>query len=745
MAGLVWALPKPHFAVPYATVLTVAGTPAAIAPSADEQIRFVPKAEVPTRLATCLVAYEDQRFYKHIGIDPAALVRAARANLSAGRVRQGGSTITMQVARLAGTPGGRHLGRKLLEMAQALYLEATLSKADILALWAGHAPFGGNTVGLEAAAWRYFGQPPAQLTWAECATLAVLPNAPGMLHPGRSRSRLLARRNGLLQKLARQGVLPATALASALAEPLPEGMGQLPNRHPHLLAAAVAAHPQGAERTLTIRPEVQQQVEQMLMQQRPGLEAQGITNMACLVAEAGTGRVVAYVGNLAQAPAAFVDAAQAPRSYGSLLKPWLFAYALDAGLLAPQAWVEDVPRLYGRFAPQNYYNEYAGFVGADKALARSLNLPFVGLLQAFGQRRFFAQMQAAGLRHLAQPADHYGLAFILGSAEATLWEMTRLYTLSSQRIQGLPLRFGVFADSLQPQAGEALPSAGALFAAWQALREATRPELAPYSQQLAAQLPVAWKTGTSQGLRDAWAVGCTPTYTVAVWCGNANGAGRPGLTGIKVAAPVMFDVLAQLPQPKGFFTRPAGGKMVALCRTSGWPAGRNCPEADTAWVPAGSLGAAQCSFHMQRWVDGQGQRVEANCFAMADARPAIELALPPLPAYYAYRAQALPMPLPWRPGCRPQAAAQLTLLTPTPGSRYLLPAPVAPARLPQLVLAATTSQPQQTLFWHLDGRCVGTTTGQGRQQLVVRLAAGPHKLVLVSADGQAAEAAFTVQ
>ena len=745
LVGLVWALPKPRFAVPYAIVLTEGNIPTAIAPAADGQIRFVPKGEVPARLAACVVAYEDQRFYRHIGIDPAALLRAARANLGAGRVLQGGSTLTMQVARLAGRPGRRYLGRKLLEMLQALYLEATLSKAEILALWAGHAPFGGNTVGLEAAAWRYFGQPPAQLTWAECATLAVLPNAPGMLHPGRSRNRLLARRNAVLQRLARHGTLPGPALAAALAEPLPPGMGQLPNRHPHLLAAAVAGQPQGAQRALTIRGTVQQRAEQTLLQNMPALQAQGIGNVACLVAEVATGRVVAYVGNLPQAPAGFVDAAQAPRSFGSLLKPWLYAHALDAGLLAPQAWLEDVPRLYGRFAPQNYYNEYAGFVPADKALARSLNLPFVGLLQAYGQRRFFKQMQAAGLRHPGQPADHYGLAFILGSAEASLWEMARLYTLSSQRIQGLPLRFGVWADSVQTQDGHGLPTAGALFAAWQALREATRPELEPYCQQLAQQLPVAWKTGTSQGLRDAWAVGCTPTYTVAVWAGNADGAGRPGLTGIKVAAPILFELMAQLPQPNAFFVRPQGGKDLSTCRLTGHPAGSACPESDLTWAPAGVQRMAQCSFHVQRWTDGQGRRIEAGCYAMGEAQATFELALPPLPAYYAYRAQALPAPLPWRPGCRPQAAAQLTLLTPTPGSRYLLPPPVAPARLPQLVLAATTSQPTLPLYWHLDGRCLGTTVGQTRQQLAVRLSYGPHRLVVVSADGRAQEATFVIQ
>lgn len=750
-----FCLPRPLFSVPYSTVLMQGEIPVAVSPAADGQVRFPTGAAVPPKLAACVVAYEDRRFYHHIGIDPLGMLRAARTNLKAGRIRQGGSTLTMQVARLAGGRRGRNIFRKLLELAQALRLEAGYSKEEILALWADHAPFGGNTAGLQAASWRYFGQPPERLTWAECATLAVLPNAPGLMHPGRGRTQLRERRNRLLAHLAAEGKLNEAELAAAQAEPLPEKPLPLPNQAPHLLAAQRLAHPQGGLYRLTLNTEAENAVQAALGQHQPALAALGVGNAACLVADLRTGRVLAYKSFASGYPASapFVDAVQAPRSYGSLLKPFLYAHALDAGKLAPQAWLEDVPKLFGRFAPRNFYNQYDGVVPASRALARSLNLPYVNLLERYGQRRFCGQMKAVGLRHLYRPADDYGLALILGSGEATLWQMGRLYTLAGQRTLGLPPRFGVWEDSLGVRAeAKPLPSPAALFTAFEALSDAARPDLDPYWQQVLYRLPIAWKTGTSQGLRDAWAIGCTRRYMVAVWCGNADGEGRMGLTGIHVAAPILFEIAARLEEGSReatgapFPPPPLGWTSVRICPVSGWRAGPFCPPAEaTTRVPAGVEQSPVCPYHRQVYVDAEGTgRVEAPCYPLPRARAVSELYLPPLQDYYARKRTALPGVMPWRAGCGPQVPTQIHIQTPGPGQLLTL-APTEDGSNPTLVLTANSSQPQATLHWHLDGRALGHTNGTSRQSMPARLGPGVHHLVVVASDGAAAESQFTTQ
>ena len=747
-----FSLPTPLFQVPYSVVLTETGHPNAVSPAADGQIRFPPQpGPVPERLAACIVAYEDKRFYTHPGLDARALARALRINLKAGRIRQGGSTLTMQVARMAGRRQGRSLWRKGLEVLQAVRLELAYSKPEILALWAAHAPFGGNTAGLEAAAWRYFGQPPAQLTWAEAATLAVLPNAPGIFHPGRGRKRLLARRNALLQKLANMGAIDSPTLAAACTERLPDRPLPLPNRARHLLAQAKQAHPQGGRFALTLSNPVQQAAEEALSQARPALMALEVGNAACIVSDNATGRLLAYVGNAADGSAAapFVDAAQAPRSYGSLLKPFLYAHALEDGLITPDAWLEDVPRLYGRFAPRNFYDEYEGVVPASAALARSLNLPFVNLLDAYGQRRFCRQMRQAGLAHLNRPADDYGLALILGSGEATLWELARLYTHAAQTLQGQPQRFSVWQDSLPTSRTSNIQHPASIFCAFTALTNANRPELSPYYQQIARTLPLAWKTGTSHGLRDAWAIGCTPRHTIAIWCGNADGEGRPGLTGIHVAAPILFTIAARI-TPSGTppFARPATGwQEISICLTTGHRAGPCCPTPTSHISHPASVFPPICPYHKPIFTDQTGTyQVEANCYPLRLAKKSAQLHLPGLQDYYARRRQALPPPLPWLPACRAdRAPAQVRLLTPKAGAQITLPPGEGMTSHGRLILSALTTDPSQTLYWHLDGRTAGHTGGGSRQSLPVQLAKGPHHLIVIAEDGTAAEARFIIQ
>ena len=422
--------------------------------AADGQWRFGVAAAVPPKFAAAITCFEDRRFYWHPGVDPLALARAAVANLRGGRVVSGGSTLTMQVVRLARKGRPRTFAEKAVEAVLALRLSLSLSKRQVLGLYAAYAPFGGNTVGLDAAAWRYFGRDAAQLSWAETATLAVLPNAPSLVHPGRNRELLLAKRNRLLERLRERGAIDALSLDLAKREPLPPAPEPLPMLAPHLVARIARRagrlalsrgrrEPLGAHHALK---SVQVRATEIVARHQRALVENGVSNAAALVLDVATGDVLAYVGNHwppgASDHGEHVDVVPARRSTGSVLKPLLYASMLEAGEVLPAQLVADVPTHIGSFHPENFDRAYAGAVPAAQALARSLNVPAVRLLRAHGVDRFAAVLRRLGLSTLDQPGAYYGLALILGGAEGTLWDVTGVYA-------------GLARSALAPHAGEA--------------------------------------------------------------------------------------------------------------------------------------------------------------------------------------------------------------------------------------------------------------------------------------------------
>jgi penicillin-binding protein 1C len=372
-------------------------------------------------------------------VDPLALVRAAASNLRRGRVVSGGSTLTMQVVRLARKGRPRTLVEKTIEVILALRLTASLTKEQVLGLYAAYAPFGGNTVGLDAAAWRYFGRDARRLSWAETAALAVLPNAPSLVHPGRNRELLLAKRNRLLEALRARGSIDALTADLARREPLPPAPERLPMLAPHLVARVrgetAARRFRAGDASpwvrTTLRRAVQERATAILGRHRRTLSENGVWNAAALVLDVPKGEVLAYAGNLwppgPDEHGEHVDVVPARRSTGSVLKPLLFASMLDAGEVLPAQLVPDVPTHLGSFHPENFDRAYSGAVPAAQALARSLNVPAVRLLRAHGVDRFCAVLRGLGITTLDRPGEHYGLALILGGAEGTLWDVTGVY------------------------------------------------------------------------------------------------------------------------------------------------------------------------------------------------------------------------------------------------------------------------------------------------------------------------------
>ena len=380
-AWFTFFLPDPLFSVSYSRVLkSREGKLLAAAVSEDAQWRFPAGHYVSPKFATCLITFEDKRFLQHPGVDPIAFFRAIYSNVKEGKIISGGSTITMQVARMARGKKSRNVWQKFMECLWALRMELRYSKDEILALYAAHAPFGGNVVGVEAACWRYYGSTSDALSWGEAATLAVLPNAPSLMHPGKNTEALFQKRNQLLQKLKNEKIIDEEEYALSILEKIPEVLQRLPRHARHLLQNDFVLTTDSS----TIRYDWQLRLEERVQQHHEYLRANDIQNLAAIILDVKTGEIVAYAGNILpdnRAEDAEVDAARANRSTGSILKPFLYAIAIDEGLISPTSLLPDVPTYINGFAPRNFNREFDGAVPAHQALIRSLNVPAVYLLQ----------------------------------------------------------------------------------------------------------------------------------------------------------------------------------------------------------------------------------------------------------------------------------------------------------------------------------------------------------------------------
>ncbi len=693
-----FCLPRDLFPdTPYSTVVeSEEGELLGARIAADEQWRFPPCDTVPERFATALVQFEDRRFRWHPGVDPLALGRAVKDNFQNGHVVSGGSTITMQLIRLS-RQKERTLWQKLIEAVLATRAELRYSKKKILALYASHAPFGGNVVGLEAASWRYFGRPASELSWGEAATLAVLPNAPASLHPGRNRDELLAKRNRLLKRLLEHGDLDADDYEAALSEPLMDE----PLPLPAWASQYVESCPKGVRTHSHLRIHLQIAIETAVNRRSDELAQEGVADLAAVVIDNRSGEIIAYVGNASperDRPGRQVDIARAPRSTGSILKPFLYAASLQEGTILPYTLLPDIPMNLSGFAPQNFDRQFYGAVPANEALARSLNVPSVFLLRQYGVPKFHSLLKELGFTTLTQSPEHYGLSLILGGAEARLEEVTRAY-----------YRYFIREDSpLDPSAR---------WYTFEALKEVNRPDELDW-RLIRSLRKAAWKTGTSYGFRDAWAVGMTPEWAIGVWAGNADGHGVPGLTGARTAGPVLFDILNLLPYSGEWFEEPDFGApeshatWVDICQNSGMLAGPNCPSQPMP-VPTAGLDSEPCPYHR----DG-------------------EFVLPPAMEWY-YR----PHHSEYIGTSRKRSESIIQFIYPQNGALLTIPRQLN-GQVEGVVFRAAHHRTDATLWWHLDNSYVGET--RLRHELRLSPAEGQHTLTVVDDEGNTTSVRFTI-
>ena len=746
VTGYIFCLPRHLFHVPYSTVVTDRNEELLGARIAsDGQWRFPPRNTTPEKIKECLITFEDKHFYHHWGVNPFAIGRAFYQNVKNKRIVSGGSTLTMQTIRLARNES-RTFREKLIEMIWATRLEFRASKEEILSMYISHAPFGGNVVGLDAAAWRYFGHSADDLSWAESAMLAVLPNAPAMIHLSKGRKTLLDKRNRLLKQLLEKKTIDSSTYELAISEPLPDEPHALPQIAPYLVNRFYQER-NGEYSRSTINKGIQTQVEDLAERWSNEFGRSDIRNLAILVIDIPSNQVVAYCGNVhfdRKQGGNQVDVIQAPRSTGSILKPFLYYAMLQEGSLLPDMLLPDVPVNINGFTPQNFSMQFEGAVPASEALARSLNIPAVTMLQRYGVPKFHSFLQQVGLKNINRSSSHYGLSLILGGAEATLWDVTNAYAMMGRSLLQLPQtscslllptsRITESTDPFQP---------GAVWQTFDALKEVNRPEEIDW-KSIPSMQTIAWKTGTSYGFRDAWAVGVTPRYAVGVWVGNATGEGKPGLVGAQTAGPVLFDIFNLLPS-SSWFTRPAGIFVEAeVCRKSGHLKGRFCDETDTLLVLPAGLRTEACPYHHLVTLSAdESQRIYENC---ANTEPTLRkswFTLPPVWEWYykQHHPEYKPLP-PFKAGCGEDTFQPMQFIYPPMNARIKLPKQLDGSK-GFLTVELAHNNPNATVFWHLDETYQAQT--QDFHKISLQPAAGKHSLTAVDGEGNTISTTFFVE
>ena len=698
-----------------------------------------------------LIGYEDRRFRWHAGVDPLALVRALGQALAAGEVVSGGSTLSMQVARIL-EPQPRTLPGKLRQMLRALQLEWRLSKDEILTLYVNHAPFGGPIEGVEAASRAYLGKPAAQLSHAEAALLAVLPQAPSRLRPDRHPERARAARDKVLRRLATQAVWSEARVREAMIEPVIARRLQPPMLAPLLAERLRREAANSSLLRSTLDADLQAQVEAQVEAWSARLPPR--SSVAVLVVDNRGLETLAYVGSARFGDAGssgHLDMVRALRSPGSTLKPFLYGLAIEQGLVHSASLLIDAPQDFDGYRPGNFDGHFRGPVAVEASLQASLNVPAVALMQALGPERFAARLAHAGIELRLPRAARPNLAMILGGTEARLEDLVAGFAALQRGGLAGPIRL----RPEDPLAARRLLPEGAAWIVRELLAGTPRPGEAGGRFDHSTRGPLAFKTGTSYGFRDAWAIGTLPGATLGVWVGRPDGTPLPGQYGAVSALPLLLGIADGLPAAlrRGEFARPGSVQRETIC----WPLGQRamdtpealCHRQLEAWVldgtvpptvlPAGDPGPLRQTVRVDA---ASGLRLGPDC---SDGRE-VELrgfARWPLlsepwldPA--ARRAARLPA---LAPGCRePESFLAALHIEGVDEGSVLAPAPPRNAP-PRLRLRARGSS--ETVHWLLDGRLVGSSENHSALELVLD-GAGEHRLVAMDAQGRYAERRFKV-
>lgn len=746
-------VPRPLFQLSYSTVVVdEQGNILRAFLNDDQQWCFPPdyQLNIPEKLKTCILYFEDKYFFRHPGINPVSLFRSLFQNLSSGRVRSGASTISMQVIRLA-LSKPRTIPNKILEIFQALKLEFKYSKKEILQFYVNHAPYGGNIIGYQAASLKYFSKKPDHLTWSESAILAVLPNSPGLISPRSNRKELLKKKNFLLKTLFRKKVIDRETYLVSTQEPLAHKFSPFFMNAPHLsqtLKSQLNMKSGYIHTTIIQRHQVR--IEELVRQHLLFLQSQGIYNGAALVVETPNRKVRAYVGSQD-----FFDRQYggqnngliSPRSTGSVLKPFLYALAMDEGVILPQTLIKDVPSYFGSFSPSNASQKYAGLISAKDALIHSLNVPASRLLNTYGLHKFYLFLKSAGMTTLFRKPDEYGLTLILGGAEATLFDLAKLYCGLANRGNFMPLALTRSDHPGTTGTGFNMISPEACYLTLDILKDVRRPGSEFYWEQYQNRHPIAWKTGTSYGRRDAWSVGVTPQWTIAIWVGNFNGEGNPNLSGASCAAPLMFDIFNYLPKSpryKWFDQSKINLKKVKLCLETGYIAGPHCPKTYWAKSPKSLKPLKPCPYHRTIFTTlDEKFQVCSLCWKPDEYKQTNRLFYPPdVSQYLREKGMILSRIPPHKADCPGNSETKaMQIIYPVQRAKIWIPRDFD-GKLQKITFKVAHRIKNRTIYWYIDDIYQGHTRNNHKRAF--EMEKGWHRLDVIDSEGNRDQRRFFI-
>jgi penicillin-binding protein 1C len=691
--------------------------------SKGEQWHFPPgNNKPPDKLIKAVITFEDENFYRHSGIDFKAIVRAIVQNIRYRKIHSGASTIPMQVARMKGR-NKRSWINKLRETIFAAKLDLHFSKEELLTLYLDHAPYGGNVVGYSTASLMYFGKEANSLTWSEAATLAVLPNAPGLIFPSSASFALKEKRDMLLKKMLEKEIINDQTYQLAKLETVPDRVIRFESKAPHLARRLRNEYPGEWILATTIDERIQENCIKIAERYSDKYAAYDIHNMAILVAETKTGAIKAYLGSpdfFDTSHGGQVDGVLASRSSGSILKPFLYALSFDEGLIMPGSFIRDLPTYFEGFSPRNASREYQGVVTASDALIQSLNIPAVRLLNSYGVFQFYSFLKAAGVSTLFRSADEYGLPLVLGGAEVNMWEMVMLYRgLANGGVYSVNYLLAGETDNRSDR----LTSAGSCFLTLEILKDLKRPESEYFWKSFSGSRNFAWKTGTSFGHKDAWAIGVNPEYTIAVWVGNFNGDSNRNLSGAATAGPIMFDILQALPQDenmKWFGTNVSDFKQQVICSLSGFRATDSCPETETIDVPSGMKPLKSCDYHQTRYFSADGlYQCCSRCWnTLGSIEKQVTVYPPDIAFYLREKGQYIGNLVSHYPHCPAyKSEGAVKIIYPDTGARLFLPRDFD-GRMQSVICRAGHNGIGHNVYWYLDDQYIGTTEGDHKMTVI---------------------------
>lgn len=702
-------------------------------------------ADLSPALVRGFLLYEDKHYYRHPGVNPVSLARALASNARHGRVLMGGSTIPMQVAKLM-EPKQRTLGGKAVEIFRAFQLEHALSKDALLELYLNSVPMGGNIEGVGAAAYLYFGKPPAALSPAESALLVGLPKSPALFRPDRRPAAARAQRDKVLARVGERLGLSPSAIADARGAPLPAARFANPRRLPHLVERA-RRETNAWVRRYAVDPVLQGFCEDRLAHAARRLRRFGIHNGAVLVVENRTRRVLAYVGSPDfndDAHDGQVNGADILRSPGSLLKPFVYARAAEEGLLTPRRLVYDVERNYDGYEPANFERRAWGPIAAEEALAMSLNTPAVDLEWRLGPRGLAGFLEETRLFGPRLRSVNPGLSVVLGAFPLTLEEVVVLYAALADGGRLRPLQF--LAGGASPS-GRAVLSPEAAYVTAEMLATLFRPDLPQSWEFTANRGQFAYKTGTSFGLRDAWSVGFTPDITVGVWFGNANARGSSQLVGSTAAAPLLTEIMNEWTRHRDiWFERPAGVARRKICAESGEPAGPGCAAFREDLYLPGRSDPSPCGLHRRITVEKRtGREVCRACMTGprgAYAERTVRHWPPEVAAFLRGQGRATETLPPHAPRCPAvDAATELKIQSPRSGGGYRVTEALSAAR--QKIPLRAAARRDEPVYWYLDGVLLGRARPD--DVLAIDPRPGRHRVAVADGRGRMDQVEFVVR